>query len=181
MAFAENLVWVDLEMTGLDPENDRILEIATVVTDSSLNVLAEGPSLAIYQSEERLAAMDEWNTSHHAATGLAERVRREGVSEQEAERQTLEFIKQYVGERESPLCGNSIGQDRRFLSLYMPGLVAWLHYRSIDVSTIKELALRWRPEVYKAYTKKGNHRALDDVRESIGELRHYRDHFFKLS
>ncbi|MEX2488391.1 MAG: oligoribonuclease [Pseudomonadales bacterium] len=181
MAFSENLIWIDLEMTGLDPEADRILEIATVVTDSSLNILAEGPALAIHQSEQRLAGMDEWNTTHHAATGLADRVREAGVTEAEAERLTLEFIKEYVNEGESPLCGNSIGQDRRFLSRYMPGLVAWLHYRSIDVSTIKELARRWRPEVYEGYTKKGAHRALDDIRESIGELKHYRDHFFKLS
>ncbi|MBD3648024.1 MAG: oligoribonuclease [Pseudomonadales bacterium] len=180
MPFTENLVWIDLEMTGLDPDADRILEIATIVTDSSLNILEEGPSLAIRQSEELLAGMDEWNTEHHAATGLIDRVRSEGVSEQEAERQTLDFIKKYVGERESPLCGNSIGQDRRFLNRYMPGLIAWLHYRSVDVSTIKELALRWHPDVYHGVQKRNAHRAMDDVRESIGELRYYRDRFFRL-
>ncbi len=181
MSFSENMVWIDLEMTGLDPEKDRILEIATVITDSSLNILEQGPALAIRQSEELLAGMDEWNTTHHTETGLIDRVRNEGVSEAEAEERTLAFIKKYVGARESPLCGNSIGQDRRFLNRYMPRLVAWLHYRSVDVSAIKELALRWRPDVYQGVKKRGAHRAMDDVLESIAELRYYRDNFFKLS
>lgn len=181
VSFAENMVWIDLEMTGLDPDTDRILEIATVVTDSSLNILEEGPSLAISQSEALLSGMDEWNTKHHAKTGLIDRVREEGVTEAEAEQQTLVFIKKYVDERESPLCGNSIGQDRRFLNRYMPGLINWLHYRNVDVSTIKELALRWRPDVYQGVRKKGAHRAMDDVRESIAELQYYRDNFFNLS
>jgi oligoribonuclease len=178
---AENLVWMDLEMSGLDPEKDRILEMATIITDSSLNILAEGPTAIVRQDQSLLEGMDEWNTTHHTSSGLIARVIEEGVIESEAERVTLEFIKRYTAERSSPLCGNTIGQDRRFLARYMPAIESWLHYRSIDVSTIKELCARWRPDIHKGVTKKSAHRAMDDIRESIEELRYYRDHFFRLS
>lgn len=178
--YSENLVWMDLEMTGLDPEVERILEIATIITDSSLNVIAEGPTLYVSQPQSFLDAMDEWNTSHHTESGLVARVQAEGISEAEAEQQTLAFIQQYVERGLSPLCGNSISQDRRFLVKYMPTLEAHLHYRNIDVSTIKELAVRWRPDVYKAVKKQGAHRAMDDIRESIDELQTYRAQFFQL-
>lgn len=181
MLFSENLVWMDLEMTGLDPEKERILEIATIITDSSLNIVEEGPVLAVRQDRALLDAMDEWNVSHHTASGLIERLEKEGVSEAEAEKATLDFVKRHTSEGEAPLCGNTIGQDRRFLIKYMPALEAWLHYRSLDVSTIKELCARWRPDVYNGVQKKQVHRALDDIRESIDELRYYRDHFFRLS
>ncbi|MFT4719347.1 MAG: oligoribonuclease [Candidatus Azotimanducaceae bacterium] len=180
MNYSENLVWMDLEMTGLDPEVERILEIATIITDSSLNVIAEGPALYVSQPQLLLDAMDEWNTSHHTASGLVARVQAEGISEAEAEQQTLAFIQQYVELGMSPLCGNSISQDRRFLVKYMPTLEAHLHYRNIDVSTIKELAVRWRPDVHKAVKKQGAHRAVDDIRESIDELQTYRAQFFQL-
>jgi oligoribonuclease len=179
--YSENLVWMDLEMTGLDPEVDRVIEIATIITDSKLNIVAEGPVLVIKQSQSLFDGMDEWNTTHHNESGLLDRIREEGVSEEEAHRATLEFIKPYVEERKSPLCGNSIAQDRRFLVKYMPELEAYLHYRNIDVSTIKELAQRWRPDVYGGVVKKGAHRAIDDIRESIDELVYYREHFFNLS
>ncbi len=178
-AVSGHLVWMDLEMTGLDPACDRILEIATLVTDSNLNMVAEGPVLYVNQTDEVIAAMDEWNTEHHNDSGLIDLVRDKGVSEQEAELATLEFLKQHVGERASPLCGNSIGQDRRFLVKYMPALEAFLHYRNLDVSTVKELAIRWAPEVASGFIKKNAHRAMDDIKESIEELRHYRAHFFK--
>jgi oligoribonuclease len=177
----KNLVWMDLEMTGLDPDTDRILEVATLVTDSELNLLAEGPVYYVRQSEAQIAGMDEWNTEHHTASGLIDRVRAEGVSEQEAEEGTMAFLKDYIGERTAPLCGNSIGQDRRFLVRYMPRLEDSLHYRNIDVSTIKELAARWRPDVAAGVVKRNSHRALDDIKESIEELKHYRATFFRLN
>lgn len=177
----QNLIWMDLEMTGLDPERERILEIATVITDSDLNILAEGPVVYVTQSEELITSMDEWNTKHHTTSGLLDRVREEGVSEREAELQTLEFVKQHVGHKESPLCGNSIGQDRRFLVKYMPELEEYLHYRNLDVSTVKELASRWRPDIANNMTKRNVHRALDDIKESIDELKFYRENFFRMS
>lgn len=176
----QTLVWMDLEMTGLDPEVDRILEVATIVTDSDLNIIAEGPLLYVTQSEEQLAGMDEWNTTHHTESGLVDLVRSEGISEREAELQTLAFIKEHAAPNGSPLCGNSIGQDRRFLVRYMPELEGYLHYRNLDVSTIKELAARWRPDIAAGLNKRGSHRALDDIKESIEELRYYRERFFRM-
>lgn len=174
-----NLVWIDLEMTGLLPEQDYIIEIATLVTDLNLNVLAEGPVLAIKQSDDVLAAMDDWNQKYHGQSGLIERVRQSNVDEAEAQRRTLEFLHSWVEERTSPMCGNSICQDRRFLARYMPALEAFFHYRNLDVSSIKELAKRWRPDVADGYKKESSHQALEDIRDSIAELRHYREHFFK--
>lgn len=169
-----------MEMSGLDPEADRILEVATIVTDSHLNVLAEGPAIAVHQSDALLAGMDDWNIEHHTASGLVERVRCSSYTEAAAEEETLAFLRTYVGERESPLCGNSIGQDRRFIVRYMSELDAFLHYRNVDVSTVKELIRRWRPDLYSGVVKQGRHRALDDVRDSIDELRYYREHFFRI-
>ena len=174
-----HLVWMDLEMTGLDVEVDGILEIATIITDAELDIVAEGPSLAVAQPESTLAGMDEWNVTHHTASGLLERVRREGVSVVEAEAQTLSFVEAYVGEGESPLCGNSIWQDRRFLARYMPTLEGHLHYRNIDVSSVKQLARLWRPDLADRVVKSGAHVALADIRESIDELRFYRKHFLR--
>ena len=174
------LVWIDLEMTGLDPEKERIIEMATIVTDSELNTIAEGPVIAINQPDSLLDAMDEWCTKTHGASGLTQRVKESNVSEAEAEQITLEFLKEHLSAGESPLCGNSIGQDRRFLVKYMPELEGFFHYRNLDVSTIKELARRWRPDVLNGVKKKGSHLALDDIRDSINELRHYRETFFKL-
>jgi oligoribonuclease len=174
-----HLIWIDLEMTGLNPDSDLIIEIATIVTDQNLNILAQGPVLAVHQSDAALAAMDEWNQHHHGQSGLIERVRASTIDDAEAERQTLEFLKQWVPENTSPLCGNSIGQDRRFLYRYMPKLEAYFHYRNIDVSTIKELAARWAPHVKDGFKKESSHQALDDIIESIEELRYYREHFIK--
>lgn len=176
----QNLIWIDLEMTGLEPEVDHIIEIATIVTDAHLNTLAEGPVLAIHQSDEILGAMDEWNTSHHGSSGLTERVRKSVVSVRDAELQTLAFLRQHVPEGVSPICGNSIGQDRRFLVKYMPDLEGYFHYRNLDVSTLKELMKRWRPDLLAGFSKKGEHLALDDVRESIEELRYYRQVFLQV-
>lgn len=176
----QNLVWMDLEMTGLDPDTDRILEVATLVTDSDLNLLAEGPIYYVSQSDALIEGMDEWNTTHHTESGLIERVRAEGVSERVAEEGTMEFIKEFVDAQQSPLCGNSIGQDRRFLVRYMPELEEYLHYRNLDVSTVKELAFRWRPDVAESMVKQNAHRAMDDIKESIEELKHYRANFFNL-
>lgn len=176
-----NLVWIDLEMTGLDPETDRIIEIATIITDPELNVLEEGPVLAIHQPDELLDAMDDWNTRTHGQSGLTERVRLSETDEDTAAAQTLAFIRKYVPGNASPLCGNSICQDRRFLYKYMPTITDYLHYRNVDVSTIKELAKRWEPEIIKGFDKKSAHTALADIRESIEELKYYRDQLFALN
>ena len=176
-----NLVWMDLEMSGLDPNHDRIIEMATIVTDDNLQIIAEGPVLAIKQPEAVLVAMDEWNQTHHSASGLLARVRSSPVSEAEAEAQTLAFIERHAHANSAPLCGNTIWQDRRFLARYMPTLEAYLHYRIIDVSSIKELVARWRPELLGGFSKANEHTALADIRESIGELRYYREHFFRLA
>lgn len=174
-----HLIWIDLEMTGLDPDNDLIIEIATIVTDKNLNILAQGPVLAVHQSDAALTAMDDWNQHHHGQSGLIERVKASTIDDAEAERQTLEFIKRWVPERVSPICGNSIGQDRRFLYRYMPKLEAYFHYRNIDVSTLKELAARWAPHIKEGFKKQSSHQALDDIIESIEELRYYREHFIR--
>jgi len=175
------LIWIDLEMTGLNPESDLIIEIATIVTNSNLEVVAEGPVLAVHQADSVLNSMDEWNTRTHGASGLTQRVRESTLTEAEVERQTLEFIQQHVPRNKSPLCGNSICQDRRFLARHMPGLESYLHYRNLDVSTLKELVRRWRPSIGDGFEKKNTHRALDDIRESIAELRYYREHFLRLT
>ena len=174
-----NLIWIDLEMTGLDPERERIIEIATVVTDANLNILAEGPSLAVHQSDALLDAMDELNTNQHGGSGLVERVRNSRISEAQACAQTIEFLRQWVPSGASPMCGNSIGQDRRFLVRYMPELAAFFHYRNLDVSTLKELVRRWKPELENGFAKKGSHLAMDDVYDSIAELAYYRDVFIQ--
>ena len=174
-----NLVWVDMEMTGLIPEVDRVIEIATIVTDSHLSVLAEGPVIAIKQPEDALQAMDEWNKRTHSASGLVERVRSSAVSEQMASEMTLDFLKEWVSEGMSPMCGNSICQDRRFMARHMPDLEKYFHYRNLDVSTLKILAQRWRPDLTDL-AKQGAHQALVDIRESIEELRHYRTHFLRV-
>jgi oligoribonuclease len=176
----QRLVWVDLEMTGLDPEKERIIEAAVVVTEPDLTVVAEGPVLVIHQSDELLDAMDKWNTSTHGKNGLIDKVKASTLTEAQAETQLLDFLKQYVPAGKSPLCGNTIGQDRRFLVKYMPRLEEFFHYRNLDVSTLKELSLRWKPEVYKSFVKKSRHEALADIYESIDELKHYREHFIKL-
>lgn len=176
----QHLIWLDLEMTGLNPDTDLIIEIATIVTDKDLNILAEGPVLAIHQSDETLAAMDDWNQKHHGQSGLVNRVRASTITEAEAEQLTLDFLKQWVPENKSPLCGNSIGQDRRFLYRYMPKLEAYFHYRNLDVSTLKELAARWAPGLKEGFKKETKHQALEDVIESIDELRYYREHFIKI-
>lgn len=175
----DNLIWIDLEMTGLDPDTDLIIEIATIVTDKNLNFLSEGPVFAVHQSELALAAMDEWNQTHHGQSGLIQRVRDSKVTEADAEAKTIAFLEQWVPAAASPMCGNSICQDRRFLYRHMPKLEAFFHYRNLDVSTVKELAGRWAPHVKDSFQKTASHRALDDIRESIAELRHYREHFFK--
>lgn len=175
----DHLVWVDLEMTGLDPEQNTILEIATLITDATLNIIAEGPVLAVHQSAQVLDAMDQWNRDHHGASGLTARALASPLSLAAAETETLAFVRRYCPERTSPLCGNSIHQDRRFLVRYMPTFDAYLHYRNIDVSTVKELVRRWYPGGPTAPEKKHAHLALDDIRESIDELRFYRQHFFR--
>ena len=175
---SSHLVWIDLEMTGLDPSHDRIIEMATIVTDSDLNVVAEGPVLAISQPQALLEGMDEWNQTHHSASGLLERIALEGVSETEAEALTLAFVEAHVEPSAAPLCGNTIWQDRRFLSRYMPSLEDYLHYRMVDVSSIKELAKRWHPEIAAGVVKTNQHTALAGIRESIEELRYYRAHLF---
>ena len=180
MKDAENLVWIDLEMTGLDPGSDRVIEIATVVTDKQLNVLAEGPVIAIRQDEAALEGMDEWNTRQHTGSGLVERVRRSGASERDAELATLTFLARYAEPGASPMCGNSICQDRRFLARWMPELERFFHYRNLDVSTLKELARRWAPAVADGFRKQSTHLALQDIHDSIEELRHYREHLFRL-
>jgi len=179
-ANANNLIWIDLEMTGLDPEQDRIIEIATLVTDADLNILAEGPVFAVRQSDTQLAQMDDWNVKTHTNSGLVARVKESQYDERAAELATLEFLKQWVPANSSPICGNSIGQDRRFLFKYMPELEAYFHYRYLDVSTLKELARRWKPEILPGFKKQGTHQALDDIRESVAELAYYREHFIQL-
>jgi len=179
-ASADNLVWIDLEMTGLDPLRDRIIEIATVVTDAFLNVVAEGPVLAIHQPDSVLAGMDEWNRTTHGASGLVQRVRASTIDAPAAESKTLEFLRKHVVAGASPMCGNSICQDRRFLAREMPALERFFHYRNLDVSTVKELARRWAPSVLAGVQKKSTHLALDDIRESIQEMEHYRRTFLRL-
>ncbi|MBN2866496.1 MAG: oligoribonuclease [Thiotrichales bacterium] len=175
----KNLIWIDLEMTGLDPKRHRIIEIATVVTDSQLNILAEGPVIAIQTEQACLDLMDDWCTTHHGKSGLTKRVQESQVSIKEAEHVTLEFLKQYVPNGKSPMCGNSICQDRRFMVEQMPLLESFFHYRNLDVSTLKELARRWSPKVYQSHQKSGAHLALEDILESIDELKHYRKYLFK--
>ena len=180
MKDAMNLIWIDLEMTGLSPENDRIIEIATVVTDKNLNVLGEGPVLAVSQPWARLDGMDEWNTRQHGKSGLTARVRESVVTELQAEQQTIDFLTRWIDEGKSPMCGNSICQDRRFLARYMPKLEAFFHYRNLDVSTLKELAKRWKPSVLEGVVKSAQHLALRDIYDSIDELKHYHDYFLDL-
>ena len=174
-----NLIWIDLEMTGLDTVNDTIIEIATLVTDKDLNTLAEGPIIAIHQPSHVLEGMDEWNTRQHGASGLVDRVRESGHNAAEAERETLAFLQTWVPEKKSPMCGNSICQDRRFLAREMPGVEAYFHYRNLDVSSIKELAVRWCPDILEGFSKQSSHLAMDDIRDSIAELKYYREHFIR--
>lgn len=175
------LVWIDLEMTGLDPERERIIEVATLVTDGDLQVIAEGPVIAVHQSDSLLAGMDEWNTRTHGGSGLTERVRNSRIETGEAERQSLDFLRQYVAPGTSPMCGNSIHQDRRFLEREMPELWAFFHYRNLDVSTLKELAKRWNPGALEGFSKRNVHLAMDDIKESIAELAHYRKTLLKVA
>ena len=176
----KNLIWIDLEMTGLDTNNDAFIEIATVVTDSEINILDEGPILAITQPEAVLRALDTWNTRQHGKSGLTERVRNSTLNEIEAEYQTIEFLKKYVHSGVSPMCGNSICQDRRFIARCMPKLEAYFHYRNLDVSSLKELARRWAPKIERNFKKQSSHLAMDDIKDSINELKHYREHFINL-
>lgn len=175
-----NLIWIDLEMTGLDPEHDRIIEVATIVTDSNLDVLAEGPTLAVNQPTALLDSMDSWNTRQHGQSGLTERVRNSVINEEQAEEATIRFLEKYVPSGTSPMCGNSICQDRRFLARWMPRLEAYFHYRQIDVSSLKELARRWAPDVADSVRKSGHHLAMEDIKDSIEELRHYRRYFLRM-
>lgn len=175
-----HLIWLDLEMTGLDPDKDKIIEIATAVTDQFLNIIAEGPVFAIHQSDTILEGMDEWNTKQHSKSGLVLRVKNSTIDEQEAEAMTLEFLMRLVPQSKSPMCGNSICQDRRFLFRYMPKLEQYFHYRNLDVSTVKELAKHWSPQIAKQFKKKSKHLAMEDIKESIEELKHYRNTFFKI-
>jgi len=180
-ADANNLIWVDMEMSGLNPETDKILEIAIVVTDPGLNVAAETPALVMHQNDTVLDAMDAWNKSTHAKSGLIERVKASALTEAEVEARLIEFLRQHVPPGISPMCGNSVHQDRRFMAHYLPQLEAYFHYRNLDVSTLKELAKRWRPDLAAGFTKHGKHEALADIRESIEELKYYREHFLKLN
>lgn len=175
-----HLIWLDMEMTGLEPERERIIEIAIIITDSQLNEVAVAPVITVHQADSVLDAMDDWNKNTHGKSGLIDRVKASTVSEAEAEARMLAFLQEWVPQRASPMCGNSIGQDRRFLARYMPTLEGWFHYRNLDVSTLKELARRWRPEVAKGVVKQGKHEALADIQESIAELRYYRDNFLRL-
>ncbi|MEM7258972.1 MAG: oligoribonuclease [Pseudomonadota bacterium] len=175
----DNLIWVDLEMTGLDPDNDKVIEIATIVTNARLDILQEGPVMAIHQSDAVLDGMDEWNTTHHNRSGLVQRVRESRIDETQASTRTIEFLSDWVESGASPMCGNSICQDRRFMARHMPLLERYFHYRNLDVSTIKELAKRWSPEVLEGFNKQSAHLALSDIRDSINELRHYRQTFFR--
>ena len=174
------LIWVDMEMTGLSPESDRIIEVAMVITDGDLGLVVESPALVVHQSDATLAGMDAWNQSTHARTGLIEKVKASTLDEATVENQMLAFLREYVPAKASPMCGNSICQDRRFLSRWMPKLEDYFHYRNLDVSTLKELARRWRPDIAKGVSKRGAHTALDDIRESIDEMRYYREHFLKV-
>ncbi|MDR2208036.1 MAG: oligoribonuclease [Azoarcus sp.] len=175
-----HLIWLDMEMTGLDPEENRIIEIALVITGSALDIVAEAPVIAVHQPDAVLDAMDEWNRTTHGRSGLIERVRASTVSEAEAEATMVDFLEQWVPKGISPMCGNTVSQDRRFLLRYMPRFAAWFHYRDLDVSTLKELARRWNPDVYKGVKKAGTHTAMADIKESIEELRHYRETFLRL-
>jgi oligoribonuclease len=175
-----NLVWIDMEMTGLDPDNDRIIEVAAVVTDANLNVLAEGPVIAVHQSDATLDKMDNWNKGTHGRSGLIDRVKASTINEAQAEEQLIAFLRQWVPSNKSPMCGNSICQDRRFMARGMPKLEAFFHYRNLDVSTLKELCRRWKPELASGFKKAQKHTALADIIESIEELRYYREHFIKL-
>ncbi len=179
MKNANNLIWIDLEMTGLDPINDHIIEIATIITDSDLNILEEGPTIAIHQANSIMNGMDDWNRKHHGESGLIQRVSESIHHEQDAEAETIEFLFKHVNAGDSPMCGNSICQDRRFLANWMPELEAFFHYRNLDVSSVKEMVRRWYPDVAKGLVKKGSHQAMDDIRESIEELKYYREHIFK--
>jgi len=176
---SDNLIWIDLEMTGLDPDQDRIIEIATIVTDSNLEILAEGPVVAIHQPDALLDGMDEWNTSHHTSSGLVSRIRESESTEADAEQATIEFLSEWVPAGRSPMCGNSICQDRRFMARHMKDLEAYFHYRNLDVSTLKILAQRWAPEVSRGFVKESKHLALSDIRDSIDEMAHYRQHFIR--
>jgi len=175
-----NLVWIDMEMSGLDPDNDRILEVALVVTDKDLNILAEGPVLVVHQTDAVLDAMDNWNKGTHGKSGLIDKVKASTLDEAEVEARMIEFMKQHVPKRTSPMCGNSICQDRRFLARYMPKLEAFFHYRNMDVSTFKELARRWKPGIMDGFKKANQHTALSDILESIDELKYYREHFIRI-
>ena len=171
-----NLIWIDLEMTGLIPNEDRIIEVATLITDPELNIIAEGPSIAVKQSDELMDGMDDWNQKHHSITGLIDRVKNSSFDEQIAEQQTIEFLQQHSEKNSSPMCGNSICQDRRFLANYMPALEEFFHYRNLDVSSVKELVRRWKPEILEGFVKNGTHIAMDDIKDSIAELIYYREH-----